>query len=346
MPRTRSLAWSELKLGVVGIIAVLLATFFIVAVSGQSGYWWERYGLKARFDDVQGLKSGAVVRVSGTEVGKVTSVDLAGPYVEVAMEISKDVRPIITTDSVASIGSLSLLGEPIVDVRAATTGVPLQDWAYLKSAPAGRSMGDLSETAAQGLDKISALLSDLRDGKGTIGRLVTDEALYRDMQRFVASATAVTNAMNEGKGTIGGLMQDPTAFNSLKAALENLKTSTDRLNSGTGALARLISDDKMGASLSTTTSNVEQITGKLTRGEGTAGKFLTDRQVYDQLNSLTKRVDETILGLSEGRGTAGKLLQDQQLYDNMNKAVTELRDLLAAIRQDPKKYLRVSVSIF
>ena len=40
-----------------------------------------------------------------------------------------------------------------------------------------------------------------------------------------------------------------------------------------------------------------------------------------------------------GRGTAGQLLHDQQLYENMNRAASELRDLLADIRKDPKKYL-------
>ena len=102
----------------------------------------------------------------------------------------------------------------------------------------------------------------------------------------------------------------------------------------------------MATSFGATSSHVEQITGKLDRGEGTAGKLLTDRQVYDHLNSLTGRVDDLIAGLNEGRGTAGHLLHDQQLYDNMNRAVTELRDLLADVRKDPKKYLRVSVSIF
>jgi phospholipid/cholesterol/gamma-HCH transport system substrate-binding protein len=50
--------------------------------------------------------------------------------------------------------------------------------------------------------------------------------------------------------------------------------------------------------------------------------------------------------LNAGEGTVGRLLQDQQLYDNLNSAATELRGLVADIRQDPQKYLRVRVSIF
>jgi phospholipid/cholesterol/gamma-HCH transport system substrate-binding protein len=107
-----------------------------------------------------------------------------------------------------------------------------------------------------------------------------------------------------------------------------------------------LNDDAMGRSMAGAATNVEQITGRMTRGEGTAGKLLTDQQLYDRLNSMANRVDQVAAGLEAGRGTAGQLLHDQQLYENMNRAVLELRSLLAEIRKDPKKYLRVHVSIF
>ena len=48
----------------------------------------------------------------------------------------------------------------------------------------------------------------------------------------------------------------------------------------------------------------------------------------------------------EGKGSAGALLKDKQLYDNLNSAASELRGLVADIRKDPQKYLRVKVSLF
>jgi phospholipid/cholesterol/gamma-HCH transport system substrate-binding protein len=102
----------------------------------------------------------------------------------------------------------------------------------------------------------------------------------------------------------------------------------------------------MAKSLTSTTANLDEITSKLKSGEGTAGRLLTDRELYDRLNSMAKRVDDVVANLNAGQGTAGRLLRDQELYENMNRAVGELRALLADIRKDPKKYLRVSVSIF
>ena len=346
MPRTRSIAWSELKLGVVGIVAILMVSVLVIAIGGQGGFWWQRYPLKTTFDDVQGMKSGAVVRLSGKEVGKVTDVEFVGTRVEVTMEISKDVRQVVTTDSVATIGSLSLLGESIVDLTATSSGRPLNDWEYVRSAVGGGPFAQLQNTATQGLEEATKLISELRAGRGTLGKLVSDDALYHQMQDFVASAAAVTNAINEGKGTIGGLAKDPAAYNALKASLENLQAVTDRMKDEESPLGRLLHDDAMGKSLSNTTANLEDVTARLRRGEGTAGKLMTDQQVYDHLNAMTTKLDQLVTDLNAGKGTAGMLLHDQQLYETMNRAASELRDLLAEIRKDPKKYLHISVSIF
>jgi phospholipid/cholesterol/gamma-HCH transport system substrate-binding protein len=345
MPRTRSILWSQLKLGIVGVVTVLLVVVVIVAIGGQGGFPWERYPLKVQFDRVSGLKPGAVVRLNGKEVGQVKGVEFSGARIEVTMQISKDVRPLVTTESVASMGSLSLLGDPIVDISAAETGTPLEDWAYLKPGLESGPLGGLASASA-GLETATQMLADLRAGRGTIGQLITNDALYQDLNRLVQSATDVTNALNSGRGTIGELMKDPAAYRALRTSLENLQDVTGRLQSGTGPLARLLNDDAMGRSLAGSVSGLEAVTGRMSRGEGTMGRLLTDRELYDRFTSLATRVDGLMAGVEAGQGTAGQLLRDRQLYENMNKAVTELRDLLSDIRKDPKKYLRVTVSIF
>ena len=43
MPRTRSLAWSQLKVGIAGVAAVILVIVLILAIGGGTGFWWQRY---------------------------------------------------------------------------------------------------------------------------------------------------------------------------------------------------------------------------------------------------------------------------------------------------------------
>lgn len=346
MPRTRSIAWAELKIGIIGVIAIALASMLILAVGGQGGFFWQRFPVKTLFADVLGMKSGAVVRVAGSDVGKVADVEFSGSQVEVTMELSKDVRHLITDQSVASLGSLSLLGEPIVVITPAPQGNPLPDWGYLKSSRSTGPVADAAAAAAATLEAGHRLLKDLADGRGSIGKLMTDEALYAEMTELASAANSVTKQISAGKGTVGALMNDPAAYNSMRASLTELEGILAKVRRGEGSLGLLMNDPAMSKSLAGTGANMEAITGRISRGEGTMGKLLTQDEMYIRMDAIVGRLDTLIGGLSAGQGTAGQLLQDKKLYDNMNTAATSLNELIAAIKADPRKYLTVRVSIF
>src|SRR6476646_4729738 len=120
MPRTRSLAWSELKIGVLTIIAVAIAAVLIFTLTGTRGFSWQRYTLKARFGNVAGLAKRSPVRVAGVEVGSVKEVAFADTQVDVVFDLREDLRNRITDKSVAMLGSVSLLGESAVDITPAS----------------------------------------------------------------------------------------------------------------------------------------------------------------------------------------------------------------------------------
>ena len=282
MPRTRSLAWSELKIGVLTIVAIVITAVTIFMLTGDRGFPWQRYSLKTRFESVPGLKRGSPVRVAGLEVGSVTEVLLTGDQVDVTFEVSEDVRDRITTGSVATLGSVSLLGESAVDITASSAGSPIPEWGYVP----------------------------------------------------------------QGRGTLGRLLSDPAAADKLEASLANIETVTRQLNAGEGSLGKLLKDDAFARSLTAASSNIEAVAGRINAGEGTAGKLISDPALFNRLNSVSERLDQLVTRLNEGEGTAGQLLKDRALYENMNKVTTEISALLAEIRQNPRKYLTLRVSIF
>jgi len=346
MPRTRSLAWSELKLGVVVIVAMIIAAVTIFSVMGGRGFVWQRYSLKTRFANVSGLKAGSPVRVAGMEVGSVTDVVFAGDQVDVIMQLNKDVRPRVTTSSTAVLGSVSLLGLGAVDITASSSGTPIQDWGYVPTGKSAAALADVTNQASEGIAEITGLIKDARGGRGTIGKLMTDQQLYDELQAFVATAGDVTKTLRSGQGTAGRLINDPKIANALEASLKNLEDMTRRINAGEGSIGTLLKDDAFASSLTGATTNLRTLTDRINKGEGTAGKLVTDAALYNRLNSLTDRFDQLLLRLNDGQGTAGQLLKDKQLYENMNGAVADMRALIDAIKKDPKKYLNVKVSIF
>jgi len=346
MPRTRSLAWAELKFGLIAVFALVMAGLLIFAVGGSGGFFWQNYPLKVRFPNVAGLMSGSPVRVAGVEVGSVSDVELVEGGAEVWFNILEEMRPIVTDRSRAKIGSISLLGEGAVDIEAGPGGTPIPDWGYVPTGTPAPTIAELTEQAGTGIADVTAMIADLRAGKGTVGKLLTDDAVYRDFNSLIAAADRVAQNVAAGRGTMGKFANDPKVYDELNASVANLNAITTKMKNGEGSLGQLLNDPAMARSLNATSANIETMTGRLNRGEGTAGKLLTDDALYKRMDSLTARLDTVLQNLNNGEGTAGQLLHDKQLYENMNAAASELRALIGDIRKDPKKYLNVRVSIF
>jgi phospholipid/cholesterol/gamma-HCH transport system substrate-binding protein len=76
------------------------------------------------------------------------------------------------------------------------------------------------------------------------------------------------------------------------------------------------------------------------------GRLLHDEELGRRLDRVAERLDRVLARVEQGEGTAGKLVQDAELYNNMNGALRDLRQLVADVRRDPQKYLRVKVSLF
>src|SRR6476646_2154276 len=142
MPRTRSLAWSELKIGLLTITAVAIALVLVFSLTGGKGWFWQRYTLKTRFPNVAGLAKGSPVRVAGVEVGTLTDIQFTDAKVDEQVQVRDTVRQRVTDQSMASLGSVSLLGESAVDITPAVAGTPIPEYGYVKS---GRSKGSVAD---------------------------------------------------------------------------------------------------------------------------------------------------------------------------------------------------------
>jgi phospholipid/cholesterol/gamma-HCH transport system substrate-binding protein len=340
------LAWAELKIGLISIFAIFMTLVLIFLLSGEGGFSWQQYGLKTTFANIAGLKPGAPVRVAGMEVGSVKDTLFVGDKVEVVMTVNERYQRLITSDSMATLGSVSLLGEAAVDITAASHGTPVPEWGYVKSGRAVGSLTDVATQATEGIEQLTALLAEIRNGRGTVGQLFTNDSVYRELNSLIAAAEDVAQNVKSGRGTLGRLANDPAAAQALEGAMQNLQDITARLRAGEGSLGKLLNDDAFSQSLTVASKNFEGVSGRLNRGEGTAGALITERELYDRMNSMMGRLDQVMATLQKGEGTAGQLLNDRRLYENMNETMAELRKLIAAISADPKKYLNVKVSIF
>lgn len=346
MPRTRSLKWSELKIGIMAVAALLIAATLIVALGGEGGFFWQRYNLKVKFSNAGGVQRGSPVRVSGVTVGSVTDIEFIGSEVHMELELRDTMQERVRTTSRATIGSVSLLGEGAVDINASTTGQPIPEWGYVPSDAPPPQLADVTAQANKGITELTGLITDIRAGKGTVGKLMTDEQLYAELRQFTSAARQVTDGLASGKGTLGQLLNNPESARQLENSLKNLTAITDKINSGQGSLGQLMNDPALAKNLNEVTANFSSLSASLNKGEGTMGQLMKNDALYKRLDAVTGSLEKLIASLNQGQGTMGQLMQDKQLYDNMNRTVTEMQQLLADIRKDPKKFLNLRMSIF
>jgi phospholipid/cholesterol/gamma-HCH transport system substrate-binding protein len=347
--KSRTLTWTELRVGVVVIASLLILAFTILYVGGGGGSpLAPKYEIHALMTDVNGLKAGAPVRLGGVEVGTVTRVGFSERYpgqVEVRMKIEREVQDRITSTSRISLGSLGLLGEKAVDIAPGPGGTPIADGGYVRAAgedPFKGLMGDASESTAH----LRRILSRIDAGEGLVGKALRDDELYNRMSDVAARLQTVMSKLESPAGPLGRLVNDQQLAQQLSSAVRGLDAVVSRVEKGEGTLGALTRDEAIAREMKTVSSTLNDLVQRLNRGEGSAGKLLTDEEFYARMNSAARRFDLLMERLEKGEGTAGRLASDPELYQNLNAAAQEMRALMQEIRKDPRKYLRLQLSIF
>ncbi len=188
--------------------------------------------------------------------------------------------------------------------------------------------------------KIQNLIDQAKSGDGTAGKLINDPQLYNNLNKTITQLDQISTDLRGGRGTAGKLLSDEALYNDTRTAIGDLRKSIERFNN--------IADD------------FKQITVDLNAGRGTAGKLLKDEQLYDDarqtlanFNSTAAKLDTLINDVQQGEGTIGKLFTDETLYNNINQTTSNINQLSSEstkliydFRQNPKKYLRIKLSIF
>ena len=130
------------------------------------------------------------------------------------------------------------------------------------------------------------------------------------------------------------------------AAVDKVNAMLDDIQQGKGNAGKLLKDEKLYASLNQTAENVRQLTQDINSGKGALGKFAKDEEFARKLQDTVDKLSAISDRLAAGEGSAGMFLKDPALYKNTDALLVETRDLIKAVRQDPKKYLTIHLKLF
>jgi phospholipid/cholesterol/gamma-HCH transport system substrate-binding protein len=340
------------------LAAVSILTGLILLMTGSvGGLFAHKVTLRSYFPNAAGIKDGSEVTLQGVTIGNVTHTRVVPQRnpdpVEVTMQIGERFLRDLHTDSTASIGTAGVLGDSYVDIDSThATGPEPKDHAELPTsgAPTIQSVISSSQVSIEEINKLIHKLETLTDtlntSRGTIGELINDPGMKKNIVSMAADLKTISGAIADGKGTLGELINDKTFYNKLNTAMDQLNTLTADLNAGKGTAGKLLKDEALYNNLNSVADNANQLVASINAGNGTIGKLAKDPETAKKLDAMISNLNEILKGINAGEGTAGQLIKNRSLYDHLDETMDQSQQLVKAIREDPKKYFVIRLKLF
>ena len=396
----RNLGFSHLRVGIFVLFGLAVLGFLIINSTGDFNPFQKKLRLKARFVTADGLREGAEVQLAGVHIGKVEDVHLLPPEnsedskIEAVFSVDTKIgnqlmTERIRTDSTAQLVAISLLAnDKMINITPGTSNGSAVEENHVLDSTAAMSINQLTQTGNELLQQInklagptSEILNKANGGEGTLGRIINDQSLYKNLDATVNEAKTTMlriqttiDQVNKGNGSAGKLLNDPALYDGLNRTVSQLETISKNLQSGRGTAGKLLNDEALYndtraaiADLRTTSAKLngiaddfKLITNDLNAGKGTAGKFLKDEKLYEdarntlaKFNSTAEKLDLILDDAQAGKGTIGKVLKDETLYNNLNQTSSNINQLSSEgtkliydFRQNPKKFLTIKFKLF
>ena len=357
MPSQQQVRWSQLRVGLTVLFASITLAVLIFLMSGPSGLFSRKLLLYAYFDNAGGLRTGAPVRLEGVDIGNVTDIRVISQNtlspVRVQLKVTANYQNDIKKDSLAMLATAGVLGETFVDIdsRQAKLG-PVGSGDTLKTLnqPDIQDVVRSSQGTLQNIDvllhRIDRIMAFVESGQGSIGKLIYDDTLYKKLNSSVTEVQTLVTEISQGKGSVGKLIASDDLYNKANASVDKLNQIIDQINAGNGTVGKLVKDPSLYNNANQTIAKANALMTDINSGKGALGKFAKDEAFAKKLDDTVTRLSEIADKINSGQGTMGKLMTDPSVFNNTDQMLVETRNLVTAIRQNPKKYLTIHFKVF
>ena len=282
-------------------IAILVVT--ILTLGSQRKTFQKSIVVRAVFDDINGLQKGNNIWFSGVKIGTVKKISFYGnSQVEVDMNIEENSKEYIRKNAKARISSEGLIGNRIIAIDPGAAKSPPVENGDMIGVEKAFSPDEMMNTLQSNNKNLLEITNDFKmvsrgiaQGKGTAGRLLTDNRLIDDLQatllvlrKTATNAQRITSSVAEyasqlqRKGTLANdLVTDTIVFSRLKATatqmqevsatansvVTNLSNTTKNLNTSLNnrntPVGMLLNDEDAAADIRVTLRNMQTASIKL-----------------------------------------------------------------------------------
>nr|WP_315165795.1 MlaD family protein [uncultured Flavobacterium sp.] len=288
----------KIRLGLFVILGLLIFIIAVYFIGDKQKMFGKTNHLTAVFNNVNGLELGNNVRYSGINVGTVRGIEMINDTaIQVDMIIDKTIFSYINQDAVAIIGSDGLVGNMVINIIPGKgNGLKVKPGDKIKSMNRIRTddmlntLGVTNKNAANLTADLLKITNDINNGKGTIGLLVRDTVLGKDLKetmRYIKTAgkgtsdlvTKLNNLVGslDQKDNLIGVIKDSAVANDVKTIIRNLEKSSSQIDKvvnnlnntilnvkdGKGSLNYLANDPELVRKIDSTMTNINQASFRL-----------------------------------------------------------------------------------
>ncbi len=324
MKRSRTIAWAEVRMGIFLVAALALFGVAIFAIGEKTRLFTPTTTVQVLLTDVQGLRVGAPVWLSGVVIGSVSDIAFADPLksdrITVTLRVEESAAKRLGQDARVAIQTRGLLGEKFIEITAGSRyGLPTQP--LLGEPPMG--IDQVVDRAYSAFERIGTLVEQIENRDGSLGKLLGDAALYDTLVQFAGRLKGLTEAISEGEGSLGKMLNDPRLYD------------------------RMVAFSRRGEAAA---RSFEDFVKELKDPGGTLGKLAHDPTLYDEGVATLQRARSSLAefetlarAVNQGQGTAGKLVTEAQLHDRLVRTLDDLDRLLLDMRENPGRYVNFSL---
>lgn len=241
----KTTASQKVRIGIftaAGVLLLLVGIFLIGKKKNMFGDTFQIYGV---FNNVGGLQEGNNIRFAGINVGTVETISIiSDSLIRVDMSLQSKIRPFLKATSFATIASDGLMGDKLITIApGAPHNILLPNGGKIITVNPidfEKSIIKLTSVAANAeiiSAELAAITVQIRQGKGSMGRLLYNDDLAKGLEGTINNAENMTRSLADitaevksGKGSLGRLLYNDTLAKSLEGTADNARITMGTIN--------------------------------------------------------------------------------------------------------------------
>ncbi len=294
---------------VVGIfvLAAMAVILGLIVVNGRTSHLFESHVVYHAFlKNAQGISTESVVKVSGIQVGRVASIDIANDNrVRLTFYVYKRYHKLIRTDSKASLSKLSVLGKASINIEAGSPSAPvLPDGAAL-TIEEPLSLDELMAELTPVMTKVKQVV----EGLSALVQAVNPndvKTTSRELAQTMVNMRAISQQIASGRGAVGKAVFDAKEEQNMAQSLANLNAMLRNANRRlvevkpviNNAVSISASGRDMAKQLNALTLETTQLVDQMNTAMGTVNVELQQLpELVSRMKALMDSTDRTLQGM-------------------------------------------------